>query len=176
MKDKINDLIKEFSSEIKKKYPNLYIEVNYDSEEDLYEVWHDNADLEYKNIQFKELVGLKAQEILFDNDIFNFYFGYDYFKTLEKASKVYSFINKDLKIKIEGKVDKKNIQFNDNKAFEMGKNKKTKSDKIEINLDMSNLDKKENIRKYTINKNSSKKINLENGNRKQNIREMGLAS
>lgn len=68
-------LIQEFINSIKVKYPNLHIRYEYDLEIDEYYIWHDNWELEYKNKEFLHFVGEKAQEILFDNGIYNFSFG-----------------------------------------------------------------------------------------------------
>lgn len=78
-----NELIKRFLNEVQNKYPSLYISCNYDKEDDLYEIWHNDPNLEYKDNEFKKIVASKAQEILFNNDIFNFYFGYDHFKAIK---------------------------------------------------------------------------------------------
>ena len=77
---KINktELIKEFIKVVNLHYPNLYIQYNYNENLDEYMIWHDNLYLEFQDSDFKKTVGKVARDILFDNDVYNFSFGYDY--------------------------------------------------------------------------------------------------
>jgi len=66
------EYIQRFISEVKKKYPSLYVDYEYN-------IWHDDKELE-SNDDFLKFAGEKAEKLLFSNDICNFYFGYDYCK------------------------------------------------------------------------------------------------
>ncbi len=95
--DKI-ELIKNFVDKIRLCYPKLYINFGYDGELDEYEIWHNDPQLEFQDSEFKKNIGQIAQDVLFDNNIYNFSFGYDYYKTkeIEKRNNEYSM--KDMKI------------------------------------------------------------------------------
>ena len=73
------ELIKKFKDRIIARYPELYVDFEYDSEQDEYDIWHNNPELEFNDEKFIKFVGEAAQEILFNNNIYNFSFGYDYF-------------------------------------------------------------------------------------------------
>ena len=100
-----NKLIEKFLNKVKNKYPKLYIECDYHEDDDLYEIWHNDANLEYHDEEFKKLIALNAQEILFDNNIFNFCFGYDHFKTLKLEELSYTLVNTNTSFKIQGKIN-----------------------------------------------------------------------
>lgn len=81
-------LINEFISDIKKQFPSLHIDYEYDPETNEYDIWHNNEELEFRNEKFVSYIGDKAEEILFKNDIYNFSFGYDYCKAKEFGNKI----------------------------------------------------------------------------------------
>ncbi|QXE18379.1 hypothetical protein [Clostridium sp. 001] len=84
------DLIKVFIKSIKQKYSNIIIDYDYDEDEDIYDIWHNNETLQFENESFLDFVGSKMKEIFYNNDMFNFSFGYDYFKakSLEPSYKL----------------------------------------------------------------------------------------
>jgi len=77
----IIELIKKFKDKVAAHYPELYIDFEYDSELDEYDIWHDNFELEFRDEKFMKFISEVAQEVFFDNNIYNFSFGYDYHKT-----------------------------------------------------------------------------------------------
>lgn len=173
-------LIEKFISEIKNKYSNLYIEYNYDEQDDLYEIWHNNADLEYKDEEFKKIVASKAKEILFDNDIFNFYFGYDHFKTIKLHDLTNKSIIDNYHLKTKYKTDNF-LYCNQNFGkYKLIKNKKISflnSDKLDLILEMSYLDKDNKNREFIVPKNKDgRTFNWKNKGMNYNIEEMGLVS
>lgn len=87
--------IKDFIYKVSLEYPSLHIDYEYDSEEDEYFIWHNNAELEYDNPLFKSFVAKAAREYLFDDNIYNFCFVFDYYKSLEieKESKKYNLVD-----------------------------------------------------------------------------------
>lgn len=78
--------IKKFITEVKNNYTG-YIVLGYEFDEQVqqYNIWHNRKDLQLDK-EFKTIVGKLMKEILFDNRIFDFYFGYD----SEKAAQVES--------------------------------------------------------------------------------------
>jgi len=74
------EYIQRFISEVKEKYPSLHIDYEYNTETNEYNIWHDDKELESNDDDFLKFAGEKAEKLLFSNDIYNFYFGYDYCK------------------------------------------------------------------------------------------------
>lgn len=70
--------VEQFIEIIKDKYPKLYVDYDYNLELDLIEIWHNDSDLQFNNHDFLCFAGKTIKDILFKNDIYNFYFGYDY--------------------------------------------------------------------------------------------------
>lgn len=179
MENNVNDLIKKFVVEIKNQYPALYIETCYDNEEDLYEIWHNDANLEYGDKHFKKTIGLKAQEILFNNNIFNFYFGYNHLKSLELENKVYKTQFDKLNITVKGEIkDVSHSHKNDDyKINRYIKNTHIDNNKAEIKLEMNCLDKDDNSKRFSMrNDKENIKVNWQNKDISQNIRGLELAS
>ena len=87
-----NKYIEEFISSIKKKYDKLVIGYDYDEEEDVYDIWHNSENLQYNDTDFLYFVGSLIKEKLYKNDIFNFSFGYDYYKSKELENKMNRYI------------------------------------------------------------------------------------
>jgi hypothetical protein len=83
--------VNEFISKISTEYPSIHIDYEYDSDENEYIIWHNDSKLEYDDPKFKSFVAKAARDYLFNNNIYNFSFGYDYFKSLELEQK-----NKDI--------------------------------------------------------------------------------
>lgn len=79
-KMKENKLIKRFISRIKERYPHLIIDYDHYPESDEYDIWHVDYKLQFEDIEFLKYVGELMKEILFDNEVFNYSFGYDYLK------------------------------------------------------------------------------------------------
>lgn len=69
----------EFIAEVKKEYPDLNIQYEYNEHDDSYEIYHDDEKLEYENKEYSYFIGGLIKEILWDNDVFNVYMtGYRY--------------------------------------------------------------------------------------------------
>ena len=66
---------------IKEEYPNLYVDLEYDEEENLYEIWYNNEELRTDK-KFGEFIGKLVYE-LYNKDIFNFYIDYNEDRTNE---------------------------------------------------------------------------------------------
>lgn len=73
----VSNKINEFQRRLLKHYPQLTLFNKYDGEEDEHEIWYEDKAEEYHNDKFRNIVGRLAREILFDNDIYNFTFGYE---------------------------------------------------------------------------------------------------
>lgn len=76
----IKELIESFIKAIKNEYPSLIIGYDFDDEMDQYDIWHIDSNLEFSDKNFKSFVAEKAREYLFNNNIYNFSFGYDHYK------------------------------------------------------------------------------------------------
>lgn len=74
--------IKKVINEIKKEYPDLYISCDYLSDEDTYEIWHNNSNFKHDK-KFKEIAGKILFENLFFNGITNFFLDYNEDKSIE---------------------------------------------------------------------------------------------
>jgi len=61
-------LIKEFIKKTKEKYPGLKINYNYDEEDDVYFIEHDNSDLEYSKNSYKYINNIDDFHINQEND------------------------------------------------------------------------------------------------------------
>ncbi len=66
---------------IKDEYPNLYVDLEYDEEENLFEIWYNNEELRTDK-KFGEFIGKLVYE-LYNKDIFNFYIDYNEDRTNE---------------------------------------------------------------------------------------------
>ncbi|KZL94193.1 hypothetical protein [Clostridium magnum] len=92
------DLIKVFILSVKEKYSDLIIDYAYDEDVGMYDIWHNNKVLQFESESFLEFIGSKMKEILYNNGMFNFSFGYDYIKAkslepsyiLQKDTTVYA--------------------------------------------------------------------------------------
>ncbi len=94
----MKEMVKKFISKILAHYPELYIDFEYDPALDEYYIWHNSPELEFKNKDFTKFVGEVAQEVFFDNNIYNFSFGYDYHKAKELENKTREYTVKNTKI------------------------------------------------------------------------------
>jgi len=73
-----------FIEKIKIQYPELIIEYEYDENEDQYKIWHTNREIQSSNTNdFLDYCGNLLRTILYNNNIYNFSFGYDYYKDME---------------------------------------------------------------------------------------------
>ena len=73
-----------FIEKIKIQYPELIIEYEYDEKEDQYKIWHTNREIQSSNTNdFLDYCGNSLRTILYNNNIYNFSFGYDYYKDME---------------------------------------------------------------------------------------------
>jgi hypothetical protein len=85
------NLVNEFISKISSEYPLLHIDYEYDSNEDEYIIWHNDSQLEYNDSSFKSFVAKAANEFFFNNNIYNFSFGYNHFKSIELKNREITF-------------------------------------------------------------------------------------
>lgn len=79
--DNSKKYIEQFIGIIKGKYNDLYVDYDYNSELDLFEIWHNDYELQFNNHEFLVFAGEMIKDILCKNNIYNFYFGYDYYKS-----------------------------------------------------------------------------------------------
>lgn len=88
---KENQFVETFISQIKGKYKDIIINYEYNEELDEYDIWHNNKILQFESEDFLTFVGTLMKKILHSNDVFNFSFGYDYFKAkqLEPQYNIY---------------------------------------------------------------------------------------
>ncbi|MDD2476442.1 MAG: hypothetical protein PHI32_11070 [Dysgonamonadaceae bacterium] len=70
--------IKEFIDMVKKKYPNIIIEYNYELVEDMHWIYHNSYGLEFESSTFHTYIGGLMKKLFFANDIFNVSFCYNY--------------------------------------------------------------------------------------------------
>ena len=70
------EYIEEFILAVQEEYPDLDIRYTLDEIADTYEISYDQEELQ-SNDDFNEKVGQLAQEMLFENDIYNFFIGYN---------------------------------------------------------------------------------------------------
>ena len=70
-------LVKKFMKEVNNFYPELVIKCRYNPGNNEYEIRHNNAQLEFQDSIFNSIIANLAQRILFDNNIYNFSFGYE---------------------------------------------------------------------------------------------------
>lgn len=70
-----------FIEKLKTQYPELIIDYEYNEEEDQYKIWHTNREIQSSNTNnFLDYCGNLLRTILYNNNIYNFSFGYDYYK------------------------------------------------------------------------------------------------
>ncbi|OOP74155.1 hypothetical protein [Clostridium beijerinckii] len=74
----INLFIKSINKEIKDNFKCIY---EYDSEEDLFNIWHNYSD--FNNIEFKKIIGKNIRKYFYNKDIYNISFAYNKNKTRE---------------------------------------------------------------------------------------------
>jgi len=88
---KAQDFIVKFINEFKKEYPTVIIDFAYDDELDIFDIWHDSYDFQFKDQRFLSKVGILIKDILYANEIFNISFGYDYLRLSKNEVKNYVF-------------------------------------------------------------------------------------
>lgn len=76
------NLIEEFISAVKSKYNNLHIDYEYNEQENFFDIWHNNENLEFNDNDFANFIGTLFQEIFYKSGVFNVSFGYDFYKSL----------------------------------------------------------------------------------------------
>lgn len=75
------ECIEKFIMELKSKYYDINIGYIYNEDEDLFDIWHNNKELQFSNKDFLKFVGELLKEIVYSQGIYNVSFGYDYTKT-----------------------------------------------------------------------------------------------
>lgn len=75
------ECIEKFIKELKSKYYDISIGYIYNENEDLFDIWHNNKDLQFSNKDFLKFVGKLLKEVIYSQGIYNVSFGYDYTKT-----------------------------------------------------------------------------------------------
>jgi hypothetical protein len=83
--------VDKFIYEFNKTYPSVKIDYSYDAECEIFDIWHDSSSLQFENKDFLKQVGMLIKNILYDNEVFNISFGYDYSKTTKNIVKNYVF-------------------------------------------------------------------------------------
>lgn len=76
--DETKILVERFIKLVKDKYPTISMDFHYNHDEDIFEIWYDDERLEFGDINFQLYVGNLIKEVLYDNDVFNFSFIYNY--------------------------------------------------------------------------------------------------
>jgi len=77
MMNPINEnIVKQFIMQLKKQWNNLVVEYRYDTDEDVWDIWHYNYELQYNDINFQKSIGKLIRTQFFDQGIFNISFGY----------------------------------------------------------------------------------------------------
>lgn len=105
------EFIQEFIKVIKDKYPDLYINYDYDLESDWFEIWHNDFAIQFDDHEFLVFTGQMIKDILCRNNIYNFSFGYDYNKAMVKRGEIVRNIElnqKDLALELTTLVEKYN--------------------------------------------------------------------
>jgi len=125
----IKDKIEFFINQVKDIYKDIYIDYFYNSDTDVYEIWHNKKELEYKNHEFRKFTGKLLTELFIADGIYNIYMTYNYEKSQELFSgefitsfkKVDFFNNQDIKklvdFVIEDQSFSRSYQENDNKTI-----------------------------------------------------------
>lgn len=80
------ECIEKFIRELKNKYYDIGIGYVYNEDEDLFDIWHNNKELQFSNKGFLKFVGKLLKEIIYSQGIYNISFGYDYTKTTSDES------------------------------------------------------------------------------------------
>lgn len=70
------EYIEEFILAVQEEYPELDIEYSLDEEANEFIISHNSEELQ-SNDDFNDKVGRLAQDMLFENDIYNFFIGYN---------------------------------------------------------------------------------------------------
>ena len=68
------EYIEEFILAVQEEYPDLEMKYTLNEAADTYEISYDQEELQ-SNDDFNDKVGQLAQEMLFENDIYNFFIG-----------------------------------------------------------------------------------------------------
>lgn len=124
---KQQDYIEKFISELKNRYPEVNFGYSYDEDCKLFDIWHDSDTLQFENQNFLEQVGLLIKNILYDNEIYNISFGFDFLKQTKKTVKSYRYLKGEflnepiitMKHKSFIKTFEENINVSDSIAPEM---------------------------------------------------------
>lgn len=155
-------LIEKFIKQISEKYPSVYIDYEYDIEEDEYTIWHNDSELEFNNDSFSKFVGERAEELLFKNNIFNFSIGYDYDKALEISNKKIAFsINNENLGEIFVEYIECFIESINERTFTQNIGHKFDNDSIDI-IKVSSTSESSSDEKYTVSNDG--KIDIDNFN------------
>ncbi len=80
--DKIELLVKRFIEIVKEEYAHLYIDYEINEKNGEFDIWHNGADLQFNNKEFQIFIGKLIQQLFYQNNCFNFSFGYDGFKSM----------------------------------------------------------------------------------------------
>ena len=161
---RIEEQIEKLKQEIKNEYKNIMIDYHYDSEEDLYLIYHNNSELQYNDNQFLDFVGGLLREYILNKEIYNVGFGYDYdFDIRMKAeSKKYKDLNR-LSTYIEYNYIniEKNIGYASNISLGKTKDMKIIPDDLSYNkkCNLNNKQYKYNV-KSVLNPNIIKGLNM----------------
>jgi len=68
-----------FIEKLKSQYPELIVDYKYNKEEDQYKIWHTNREIQSSNTNdFLDYCGNLLRIVLYNNNIYNFSFGYNY--------------------------------------------------------------------------------------------------
>jgi tetratricopeptide (TPR) repeat protein len=79
----IEEQIIQFKKEIQEKYSFINIGYEYNKDDDIYDIWHDNDELEFNDSEFQCFSGDLISKLFYDKNITNVFFAYDYDRAKE---------------------------------------------------------------------------------------------
>lgn len=85
--------VKLFIQEVLTKYPGLNIDYKYIEEDNQYDIWHTDSQLQFFNDEFANDTGHLIRLYFFNKGIFNISFGYDHYR-YKKSLYTMQLINK----------------------------------------------------------------------------------
>lgn len=171
--------INKFMEVIKNNYPALYIDYEYDEENDEYQIWHNDMHLQFESNEFIKYVGNKAQDLLYGKNIYNFSFSYDHAKAQKIVEGKYSNSYNITLPKTEYSIQKKSgfttneNQYKRSSSAFMIRGKVKKSKEVIMRIQSSDINEDKYINDIS---NDSKKYIINNHIQKIDIEEMRLVS
>jgi len=76
MTQSTEERVMQLISQLKTQWDDLVVEYEYDAQDDVWDIWHFNYELQYNDMNFQKLVGKLIRALFFDQGTFNISFGY----------------------------------------------------------------------------------------------------